>query len=138
MTHFEESIKRYLDQRATTDTLFAEKYKNPNKSIEDCCKFILGEVSAKADKNGYVALSDEETYGLAVHYYDEEKIDYKPIKGGGNIGANVTYTPTPADMEIAKKNAMKRLEDEEIAKMRAKASRPKPKEPETSQQMSLF
>jgi hypothetical protein len=73
MKTFNETIKAYLDQRAETDALFAEKYKNPKKSIEACCRYIVGEAHAQA-KDGAAVLSDEVVYGMAVHYYDEEDI----------------------------------------------------------------
>lgn len=65
------AIKNYLDNRARTDELFATKYANPKKSIDECCRYITGEAYAKA-KNGCAVISDEEVYGMAVHYYDEE------------------------------------------------------------------
>ena len=64
------AIKNYLDNRARTDELFAAKYANPKKSIDECCKYITGEAYARA-KNGCAVISDEEVYGMAVHYYDE-------------------------------------------------------------------
>lgn len=67
------AIKNYLDNRAKSDELFAAKYANPKKSIDECCKYITGEAYAKA-KNGCAVISDEEVYGMAVHYYDEEDI----------------------------------------------------------------
>ena len=67
------AIKTYLDARAASDPQFAQRYNNPNKSIDECCKYITGEAYAKA-KNGTAVLSDEEVYGMAVHYYDEEQI----------------------------------------------------------------
>ena len=142
MTQFEQAIKRYLDQRATIDQLFAEKYKNQKKSIEQCCKYIESDVCNRiAEKNGAQSytMTNREVFGLAVHYYDEENIEIKPLKAQTKVfQSNVTYTPTEEEKEQARKNAMKRLEDEEIAKMRAKPGKPKSKEPETSQQMSLF
>lgn len=71
MTPFENAIKEYLDARAKEDVKFAEKYSNEKKSIEECCRFILGEMRKKAKSGMYVA-TDAEVFGLAVHYYDEE------------------------------------------------------------------
>lgn len=73
MTPFESAIKEYLDARAKEDVKFAEKYSNEKKSIEECCRFILGEMRKKA-KSGMYGATDEEVFGLAVHYYDEEDI----------------------------------------------------------------
>lgn len=70
------AIKKYLDNRAKTDELFAAKYANPKKSIDECCKYITGEAYARA-KDGTAVISDEEVYGMAVHYYDEENIEIR-------------------------------------------------------------
>ena len=40
-TTFETTIKNYLDNRAREDSLFAETYKKANKSIKECCRYII-------------------------------------------------------------------------------------------------
>lgn len=75
---FKKQIETYLKDRAKTDALFAEKFNNPEKKIDDCITYILNEVR----KTGYNAFADAEIYNMAVHYYDEEKIDIgKPVNG---------------------------------------------------------
>lgn len=64
---FAEVIKSYLDRRAAEDQQFAESYANPKKSIGECCDFIVSEVK----RQNRTAMTDDEVYGLAVHYYDE-------------------------------------------------------------------
>lgn len=64
---FASAIKTYLDRRATEDKMFAESYANPKKSIAECCDFIVSEVK----RQNRTAMTDDEVYGLAVHYYDE-------------------------------------------------------------------
>ena len=74
---FKDVIKAYLDDRAAKDALFAEKYANEKKSVEDCCTYILNEVK----KSGINAYAPEEIWGMAVHYYDEDDIDPgEPVK----------------------------------------------------------
>ena len=72
MEHFEKAIKEYLDDLAKKDKLFAEKYANKDKSIKDCCNFIVGEIKKMADKKNMIGCTDDVVYGLAIHYYDEE------------------------------------------------------------------
>lgn len=73
---FKTVIKAYLDDRASNDELFAATYAKPNKSIDECCNYILREVQ-KSGQNGF---ADEEIFGMAVHYYDEDDIkDVKPV-----------------------------------------------------------
>lgn len=83
MTPFENAIKEYLDARVKEDVKFAEKYSNEKKSIEECCRFILGEMKKKA-AGGMYGATDAEVFGLAVHYYDEED-----IKVEKNVSAEV-------------------------------------------------
>ena len=87
MTAFEEVLKVYLDKVAQSDLAFAKKYANPEKSLQECARFIYGEVyhAAKPKKEGNVAAvaySQKEVYGLALHYYDEPgKVKVRPISG---------------------------------------------------------
>ena len=64
---FAEAIKSYLDRRVSEDKMFAESYADPKKSIAECCDFIVSEVK----RQSRTVMTDDEVYGLAVHYYDE-------------------------------------------------------------------
>lgn len=64
---FEQTIKDYLDDRATNDPLFRPFYEKEGKSIKECAKFIYGLVK----ESGRTGFNDEEVYGMAVHYYQE-------------------------------------------------------------------
>ena len=134
MNNFELAIKQHLDQRAATDALFAQAYAKPKKSIEECCQFIYGEVSKK-DRGGAncLALSDDEVFGLAVHYYDEDNIKVEKVHGVGashNQKQLPDYEPTEADKETARRRAMQKLVDQEMERMKAK---PKAKKVEVEQ-----
>ena len=41
---FKQTIHSYLEQRASEDTLFAEKYHAVNRSIDDIVTYILNQV----------------------------------------------------------------------------------------------
>lgn len=131
---FEERIKSYLDQRAEEDPLFAERYGNPKKSIEKCCEYILGEVSA-AQCCGY---DDDEIFGMAVHYYDEDDIQIKPNKVD-RVVVNQHIELTDEEKAEARQEAIKAYQKEVIDGMKKKPA-PKPKEEKTeeSQQLNLF
>lgn len=66
-----EAIKAYLDKRAETDELFAVSYAKPKKNLDECFRYILGEARKRGAE---VCMTDEEVFGLAVHYYDEDDI----------------------------------------------------------------
>lgn len=76
--NFRTIIKSHLDQVAKEDKLFAKSYANEEKSLSECIQFILGEVR----KSGNCAFSDDEIYGMAIHYYDEKDLK---IESSGNV-----------------------------------------------------
>ena len=73
MSGFEVAIRTYLDKFAQEDPLFAKTYAKPNKSIKECCAYILQEAK-KLAQAGVACISDPDTYAMAVHYYDEDSI----------------------------------------------------------------
>ena len=69
--NFKRTIQDYLEARAKIDELFAKSYAKPNKSIDECITYILNEVQ----RSGCNGFEDNEIYGMAVHYYDEDNLD---------------------------------------------------------------
>lgn len=111
---FQDTIKAYLDKRAQEDALFAQSYAKEGKSIEECCKFIIQEVQ----KMKVAGLSDDEVFGLAVHYYDEDNIG--EIKSTNcKVVVNHTVELTEEEKEQARKDALAQYQKEELAKIRA-------------------
>ncbi len=132
-----EAIHSYLDGRAKVDELFAVAYKKKNKSIDECCTYIMGEAKKRGNA---VCMSDDEVFGLAVHYYDED--DIKVNKLPSNVRASTTTPAKPVklteeDEKKAREEAIKRLTEEQYALLKKKPSRSK-KEVTEVQQMSLF
>lgn len=145
MTQFEHVIKAYLDERAANDPLFAKSYANEKKSVEECCKYIMGEACHNAisvDGGKADGMTNEEVFGLAVHYYDEADIKIRPISGRCDVamtGVNVNYEPTAEEIEEARKAALKRLEEEAYQKLHTpKKAKPVVEQPVTAVQTSLF
>lgn len=130
---FKNTIKKYLDERAETDQLFAEKYNNPGKNIDDCITYILNTVK-NSGKNGF---TDDEIYNMAVHYYDEESVEV-----GGPINAKVVVNHvvelTDKEKADARKRAIEEYQQEALEKMQKKAT-PRARKKETEvEQPSLF
>ncbi len=71
MNTFEKIIKDYIESACKTDAVLAGKYEKSGKDIEGCCKYIKSEARKQA-QNGCAAIKDEEVFGWAVHYFDEE------------------------------------------------------------------
>ena len=138
MTPFENAIKEYLDARAKEDVKFAEKYSNGKKSIEECCRFILGEMKKKA-AGGMYGATDAEVFGLAVHYYDEEN-----VKVEKNVSAEVVINREMTEeeklqLERSKDTEKKRIEEdnrrrEELRKRTAEDKKRKEQERKKKEQ----
>lgn len=87
-------IKKHLDKMAAQDFAFAERYKDPKKSLSECMKYITSQAKKKV-KSGGVWLEDSIVYGWAVHYYQEEDLKVEPVKGQvrcGHIGGDMKPT----------------------------------------------
>jgi hypothetical protein len=67
---FEQRIGEWLTQARKKDAAFDKKVAESKKDVKGCCNYILSEVR-KAKQCGY---DDDEIYGMARHYFDEEDI----------------------------------------------------------------
>jgi len=107
---FKETIKAYLDKRASEDELFAVTYQKENKNLDECCNYVVK--CAKEGKcEGY---APSEVFGWAVHYYDEDDIkNVKPISC--RVVVNQAVELTEEDKALAKENAVKIATNEMVA-----------------------
>ncbi len=133
---FNDTIKAYLEKRADNDALFAIRFANPSKSVEDCVTYIIKQVQ----KSGCNGFADDEIFGMAVHYWEESEIEVGNPLTNCQVVVNHTVELTEEEKEQARQDAINRLRDEEMAKMR----RPKTPEKKTTEnnpqiaQPSLF
>ena len=114
-TQFEDTIKNYLDDRAKEDSLFAETYKKENKSIEECCKYIMQQAQKMYNKrvNGGIAIDRKTVYGWAVHYYDEDDIKLEDELGRVEVAAPTTIqNPISKEKPVQKKTERKKTKQE--------------------------
>ena len=119
-THFQTAIQSYLEQRAEYDELFARSYRNPLKNIGDCITYILNYVQ----KSGCNGFDDDEIFGQAVHYYDEADIEVgKPIDCKVIVNHHVELTEE--EKTEARKEAIKRAENEAYSRMTKRKTAPK-------------
>ena len=125
--HFKLVIQAYLENRAIQDELFAEKFANPNKNIENCVTYILNWVK----DSGYSGYTDEEIFSQAVHFYDEDNIEVgKPINC--KVIVNHSINLTDEEKQEARQEAIKRVENEYYAQLTKKAPKSKKNESLTS------
>ena len=121
----------YLEQRAEEDTLFAKKYRNPAKNIDECVTHILNDVQ----KSGCSGFTDGEIFGQAIHYYEENEIEVgKPMNC--QVVVNHVVELTEEEKAEARQNAVRRYQEEELRKLQNR-NRPSARKV-TQSQPSLF
>ena len=123
MDKFIEVIKDYLDNLAIKDEMFSQAYANEKKTVEECCNYIIGAVEA----SGRQGFADDEVFALAVEYYvteDAKAEDHKNCK----VVINQEVTLSETEKEEARKTAINRYENEELAKLRKKEEKEKEKQ----------
>ena len=133
MKEFKDTIQKYLDQRVAEDPLFAPKFEYPKNTIDEFCRYILGEARKRGTS---VVMSDAEVFGMAVHYYDEENIKIEKVSSGCSISSNQKVELTEEDKNAAREAAIKRLAEEQYRLLKKKPA--KKKADANVQQMSLF
>jgi len=113
--HFRQVIKKYLVQRMAEDPLFVQTYQKSGKNIDDCITYILNTVK----QSGCNGFEDEEIYGMAVHYYDEDD-----IKVGSKVQATIITNHkidlTEDEIATARQKAIDDVYKEQREKMTAK------------------
>lgn len=130
--YFKRTIQSYLERRAQEDALFAPRYANTQKNIDDCITFILNYVK----QSGCNGFADDEIYSLAMHYYDEDDIDIGKPLANCKVVVNHTIELTEAEKAEAHSKAMQRATDEAYRKITQ--GKNKAKKTETATQSSLF
>lgn len=110
--HFKNTIKAYLDKRAEIDLLFSFRYSLPEKKLDDCITYILNTVQ-KSGSNGF---TDDEVYGMAVHFYDEDNIEVGKAMNA-HVVVNHVVQLTEEEKEQARQDAIQKAQDEAYRKM---------------------
>lgn len=113
----------------------AEKLEDDQKSLNKCAAYILQEAKKKGNQ---VCMTDQEVFGLAVHYYDE---NIEVIEAVDNVHVSVPHVKNEQDEEM--ESLMKKIEekDKEISRLKSakgRAKKKKKKKEEASGQLSMF
>lgn len=128
------SIKKYLDELAAKDELFAKFYANPEKSMEQCLDFICTTVKS-AQREFW---DDSEIYGLAVHYYQEDNPGEitEGARNSGKIVYNREVELTEEEKEQARQMAIEELKEREIQKLKEKEKKDREKAEQKRKEMA--
>lgn len=124
---FEMAIAGYLDKEAAADPLFGAKMKeHPEKDVKAVCDYILNEVSKKVSE-GAGGFADDEIFGMAKHFIDEDDLKPQPFRGKVKVVTNRHVELSKKEKEDAKKEAIEEykatVKKQEIAEANEKAKR---------------
>ena len=112
---FRNVVLTELTKRAANDPLFAITFQKENKNIGDCITYILNTVQ----QSGISGFTDDEIFGMATHYYDQDEIEAgKEMKC--KVIVNHTVQLTPQEISEAKQEARDKVISEEINRLHKK------------------
>lgn len=134
MKGFQNAIKDHLEKMAAQDEVFAAKYaakcEAEPESIKKCCSYIIDQVQKNYKHGNSAVLTNDEVFGMAMHYYDE---NIAPPKVASNCTVVMSKEQlTPEDEEAIRREARAAAEQkvrndelEKIRKEQAEAERKK-------------
>lgn len=128
---FKNTIQAHLQEVANNDVLFYANFVNADKNIDDCITYIMNTVQ----KSGCNGFADDEIFNMAIHYYDEKKIEIgKPISG--TVVVNHHVEVTAEEKAEMKQKALNDIVAEERRKLTQKRTTATTKKEDV--QVSLF
>lgn len=130
---FKKVISAKLQEIANGDPLFAFSMGKAGKNIDDCITYILNTVK----QSGCSGFSDEEVYGMAMHYYDEDNIEVGE-KVECKVVTNHKVELSDDDIKRAKEQAIERAIASNQDRMKKKSEATKKPDPGMATQGSLF
>ena len=112
---FRQVVLAELTRRAESDPLFAISFRKENKNIGDCISYILETVQ----KSGIQGFTDDEVFGMACHYYDEDEITIdRQLKC--KVIVNHTIQLTLEEIQKSKQEAKDKVINDEINRLHKK------------------
>ena len=100
---FTEHIKALIEKECETDKELKTLTEKPNKSYEECAKYIIGEAynTCKNNKQGnmgyWCGVDNTPLINLVVHYYTEDDIKITELPSNVSVKATAGSTPKPKE-----------------------------------------
>ena len=98
---FAEYIKALIEKECETDKELKALTEKPNKSYEECAKYIIGEAynTCKNNKQGnmgyWCGVDITPLINLVVHYYTEDDIKITELPSNVSVNATAGSAPKP-------------------------------------------
>lgn len=130
---FQRTIEAYVKAQARKDLKFMQRLRAEGKSIEGCCDYIYSEVQSTGRK-GFL---DEEVFGMAMHYFQEDDIK---VKSGSKPTVIVNHVPelTEEEKEALREEAKQKVLQDEMDKIQKKGKYKPKKEDKSEENPTLF
>ena len=102
---FAEDIKALIEKECETDKELKALTEKPNKSYEECAKYIIGEAynTCKNNKQGnmgyWCGVDNTPLINLVVHYYTEDDIKITELPSNVSVKATAGSTPKPKEVK---------------------------------------
>ena len=106
---FAEDIKALIEKECETDKELKALTEKPNKSYEECAKYIIGEAynTCKNNKHGnmgyWCGVDNAPLINLVVHYFTEDDIKITELPSNVSVNATAGSTPKPKAAETKPK-----------------------------------
>ena len=98
---FAEQLKALIEKESETDKELKALTEKPNKSYEECAKYIIGEAynTCKSNKQGnmryWCGVDNTPLINLIVHYYTEDDIKITELPSNVSVKATAGSAPKP-------------------------------------------
>ena len=112
----EEYVKNHLEDMASKDANFRERFEDEEKSMKECLQYIMEQAKERAKNGSCVAIADEDVANWAVHYYQE-----KDCKPKGNVQAKVVAPPSEPTKQAATTVTMPKSKAKKLTETQQKA-----------------
>ena len=102
---FAEQIKALIEKECETDKELKALTEKPNKSYEECAKYIIGEAynTCKSNKQGnmgyWCGVDNTPLINLIVHYYTEDDIKITELPSNVSVKATAGSAPKPKEIK---------------------------------------
>lgn len=130
------AIGDYLIQFMKNDPSFAEKVMAEKKSMKEMLQYVMSEAKKQAT-GGAACLKDDVVFGMAVHYFDEKDLKFKPVSG--TVAASSSDKTNGKQKPVTQTNKKEKVKETDV-KAESKPEKPKKakKEAKPDMMMSIF
>ena len=132
--NFKKVIQTFLESKTKQDLVLTQRYNSPSKNLDECVNYIL----QKVKESGCNGFTDNEVFGMALHYYDEDKLDPITELKDTRVIVNHVVELSEEDKQVAHQIAMNKAVDKHYGKITSQPQAKDKKVAVQAEQASLF